>query len=142
MKKKIIILWSVIILVIVSSSYALFRVNVTSGKDFRIVLGTLELEISDTKTEDMIIKENMIPQKESDALTQEGYTFTLKNKGTLSTYYTVFLDDVVPTGETKQKLTDDLLKINFSDSNNNKTYLLSDISDRILEKLVKVKHIH
>ena len=97
-KKKIIILSSILVITIVlafSASYALFRFNVTKNTNFKLTLGTLELVIKDTTTEDKFVLTNVVPMKDETALEQKGYTFTLTNTGTIDSYYSVYLDDIL-----------------------------------------------
>lgn len=97
-KKKIIILSSILVITIVlafSASYALFRFNVTKNTNFKLTLGTLELVIKDTTTEDKFVLTNAVPMKDETALEQKGYTFTLTNTGTIDSYYSVYLDDIL-----------------------------------------------
>ena len=97
-KRKIIILSSILVITIVlafSASYALFRFNVTKNTNFKLTLGTLELVIKDTTTEDKFVLTNVVPMKDETALEQKGYTFTLTNTGTIDSYYSVYLDDIL-----------------------------------------------
>ena len=97
--KKLIIIISVLLLGVIvlalTSSYALFRFNVTKNTNFKLAIGTLELSISDTTTEDKFIMQNTVPTRDEVALSQNGYSFTLTNTGTLDSYYTVYLDDIL-----------------------------------------------
>ena len=132
-KKKLILIISMFIGVIVlalASSYALFTINVTKNTDFKIVLGNLELKITDTNTEDKYILENIVPTKDSVALTQDGYTFTVTNTGSIDSYYTVYLDDILLESE-KERLDNSYLKIDIFNhkTNNHKTSKLTDYNN-------------
>ncbi len=119
-KKKIIviacILFSVIILAL-ASSYALFRMNITKNSNFKLAIGSLQLEIEDTETEDKFVLEKMVPTRDQKALEQEGYTFTITNAGTVDSYYTVYLDDIY-LNEEKERLDNHYIKFNLSTSDN------------------------
>ena len=132
-KKKLILIISMFIGVIVlalASSYALFTINVTKNTDFKIVLGNLELKITDTTTEDKYILESVVPTKDSDALTQDGYTFTITNMGSIDSYYTVYLDDILLESE-KERLDNNYLKLDIFNhkTNNHKTNKLSNYNE-------------
>lgn len=97
-KKKIILIVCVLLSVVIlalASSYALFTFNITKNTNFKITIGSLELSIEDTTTEDKFIMENTVPIKNQDALNQDGYTFTITNTGTIDSYYTIYLDDIL-----------------------------------------------
>ena len=87
-------LFLIVILALVSS-YALFTFNITKNTNFKITIGNLELSIEDTITEDKFIMANIVPTKDQVALNQDGYTFTITNTGTIDSYYTVYLDDIL-----------------------------------------------
>ena len=116
-KKKIIVLSSILIITIVlafSASYALFRFNVTKNTNFKLVLGTLELFIKDTTTEDRFVLTNVVPTKDEVALEQKGYTFTLSNTGTIDSYYSIYLDDIL-LDDAGNRLDDSYVRINLLD---------------------------
>ena len=119
-KKKLIILIVVAVIGVIGlalgSSYALFTFNLTKNSNFKTVVGNLELSISDTTNEDRIIINNLEPKKDSVALTEDGYTFTLTNTGNVDVFYTVYLDDIIPVGETKERIGNNLMKANLSES--------------------------
>ena len=99
-KKKVIIVGGVLLVAVIvalSTSYAMFRFNITKNTNFKLALGTLELTIKDTTTEDKFILENTVPTKDDVALEQDGYKFTLTNTGTIDSYYNIYLDDVLLT---------------------------------------------
>jgi len=123
MKNKKSILLAVILLVVVvlalASSYALFRFNVTKNSNFKLGVGNLELTITDTKTEDKYIMENTVPTKDDVALESDGYTFTLKNKGSIDSYYIVYLDDIL-LSDSGDRLDNSYVKFNlFNHKTNN-----------------------
>ena len=119
-KKKFIILIVVavvgVICIALGASYALFTFNVTKNSNFKTVVGKLELSISDTNTEDRIVMNNAVPKKDSVALEEDGYTFTVTNTGSIDAFYTIYLDDIIPTGETKTRIANNLMHVNLSTS--------------------------
>lgn len=124
----------VILIIALGASYALFTFNVTKNSNFKVKIGTLELSILDTITEDKFIMENTIPTKDEVALTQNGYTFTLKNTGTIDSYYTIYLDDIL-LSEGLERLDSSYIKFSLTNQSNNKniTGKLSDYPDREFE---------
>lgn len=125
----------VVVLTAVGTSYALFKMNITSGTTFKIVTGTLKLEISDSESDGTITLNNLIPMSDATALSQPGYSFTLTNTGSIDSQYTMYLEDVIPSGETKTRISDSLIKVNLTNTttNTSTTYTLSNLTDRVLE---------
>ena len=136
--KKVLLIILIVVGVIglsLATSYALFNFNVTKNTIFKVKAGKLELSISDTNTEDRVIINNLIPTQDSVAVTQNGYNFTITNTGTIDASYTVYLDDVVLQNETRERLSNDLIKVNLSPANSlnaSNTTLLSNLTNRIL----------
>ena len=145
MKKKLMItiLFSFIAIVILAivASYALFTIDITKNKNFKLAIGNLELSINDqgnSFTDGKIVVDNMIPVRDSIGMAQDGFTFTLSNTGTIDANYSIYLDDVVlstlPTG-TDGRLDNSLVRVNLTNITNSTshTYTLSEISNRLLE---------
>ena len=138
-KKKVLIIASVFIVIVllaVGTSYALFRINVTKNTDFKLKVGNLELTINDntnTFTDGKLIINNMVPTKESDALQQTGYNFTLTNTGTIDANYKIYLDDAMVSGSTR--LSDSLIKVNITNTtlNQSRTVSLNELANRIID---------
>ena len=133
--KKIVMLFLIIISVIIvsiSSSYALFKIRKTN--DFRIVLGTLTLTISDNKDKDKILINNLIPTKDNIALNSDGYNFTVSNTGTLKSKYRIYLDDYIEQDKSKERINNDYIKVSITNNETkmNYTYTLKDLDSRIL----------
>ena len=138
-KKKFIILIIIavvgVVLIALGTSYALFTFNVTKNSNFKTVVGNLELSITDTNSEDRIIVNNLEPKKDSVALSEDGYTFTITNTGSLDATYTVYLEDIIPTGETKTRIENSLMHVNLSETNNldsNNSVILGNLTNRVL----------
>lgn len=135
--KKIVLLVMVLFGVVVlalASSYAIFTLNVTKNSNFKVAVGTLELSITDTTTQDKYILEDTVPTKDSVALEGEGYTFTVTNTGTIDSYYTVYLDDVL-LADAGDRLDNSYVKVNLVNNKTgvNDTKMLSDLADRVLD---------
>ena len=138
--KKTILILSIalvaIVLAAVGTSYALFRYKILDGDNFRILVGNLELSLSDNMPNSEIVINNLIPMTEINGMNQEGYTFTLTNTGSIDANYTMYLDDIVPDGETKERIDSSLIKVNITNNTTNvsNTYRLSELTDRVLTK--------
>lgn len=99
MKKNIVIVCILILLAVIigmAGSYALYNFDVTKNTNFKLTVGSLEFQITDNETEDIITLSNLIPTKDSDALndTSNEYSFSIKNKGTINANYQLFFDDI------------------------------------------------
>lgn len=119
--KKFTILCSILLIVIVlafSASYALFRFDITKDNNYKISLGNLELVIEDATNEDMFILENIIPTKDSIALKQDGYSFTITNTGTIDSNYALYLDDIILDLD-KERLNNSYVRFNLVNNNTN-----------------------
>ena len=129
------VILSVVIVLAFATSYALFRFNIMKNSNFKLAIGNLELTIIDTTTEDKYIMESTIPMKDGVALSQEGYTFTIKNTGTIDSYYTVYLDDII-LSDSGDRLDNSYVRFNLlnHETNDSITNTLSNYPeiDRIL----------
>ena len=137
LNKKTLVLVSVLFGVVVlalTSSYALFSLNVTKNSNFKLVVGTLELSITDTVTEDKYILENTVPTKDEVALAGDGYNFTVTNTGTIDSYYTVYLDDIL-LNDAGERLSNSYVKLNFVNNTTNvsTTKMMSELEGRVLD---------
>ena len=122
-KKKVIIVGSMLLVVVIvalSTSYAMFRFNVTKNTNFKLALGTLELTIKDTTTEDKFILKNTVPTKDDVALGEDGYKFTLTNTGTIDSYYSVYLDDIL-LSDVGERLDNSYIRFNLLNESNNQS---------------------
>ena len=122
-KKRLILLICILLGVVslaLASSYALFTFNVTKHTNFKIAIGTLELSINDTTTEDKFIMKSTVPTKDEVALTQDGYTFTLSNTGNIDSYYTVYLDDIL-LSDAGERLGNSYIKLNLLNQKTNQS---------------------
>lgn len=146
-RKKLVIISIIsiigIFILALATSYALFTINVTKNRNFKVVVGNLELSLNDTNQGNTfdngkIVVSNMVPMRDSTGMEQAGYSFTLTNTGTIDASYSIFIDDVVlaelPSG-TDGRLDNSLVRVNLTNITNNttNTYTLSQINDRLLE---------
>ena len=122
-KKKVIIVGSILLVAVIvalSTSYAMFRFNVTKNTNFKLALGTLELTIKDTTTEDKFILKNIVPTKDDVALGEDGYKFTLTNTGTIDSYYSIYLDDIL-LSDAGERLDNSYIRFNLLNESNNQS---------------------
>ena len=85
----VIIMLSVIVLV--GSSYAWYNVSYKSNDINTITAGNLDLVLQNESG--IITLTNTVPQSDSSGLTNSAYSFTVKNNGSISSKYTIYLDD-------------------------------------------------
>ena len=136
--KKTILILSIalvaVVLAAVGTSYALFRYKIIDGDNFKVITGNLELSLSDNAPNSEIVINNLIPMEDETGMQQEGYTFTLTNTGSIDSFYTMYLDDIVPDGETKTRIDSSLIKVNITNNTTNEsnTYRLSEMTERVL----------
>lgn len=98
---KLVIILLLVIVALVGLTYAYLTLTLTGTKSNKIVAGTLSLVLNDTATSGITIS-NAVPMSDSEGLATTAYTFTLQNNGTITSAYTIYLDDVaLGTGETR-----------------------------------------
>ena len=130
-----------IIIVAIATSYALFNINITKDKVFKVAIGNLELTLDDssnTFTDGKIVANNLVPMKDDIGMQKNGYNFTLTNTGTIDANYSIYIDDVVlanlPSNITG-RLDNSVVRVNLTNvtTSESHTYTLSEITDRLLE---------
>ena len=130
-----------IIIVAIATSYALFNINITKDKVFKVAIGNLELTLDDssnTFTDGKIVANNLVPMKDDLGMQENGYNFTLTNTGTIDANYSIYIDDVVlanlPNNIT-ERLDNSVVRVNLTNvtTSESHTYTLSEITDRLLE---------
>lgn len=82
----------IILVVVIAGSYAWLTFAIESDNKNTLRAGTLSLILDDSATEGISI-ENAIPTSEEKGITQEGYTFKLKNNGSIPTDYKITLEN-------------------------------------------------
>ena len=121
--KKLISWWSIIIIVIVLSvSYAVFSYIGTGTKNNTLNTGTLVLSLDETSAAGISLA-NSIPISDTEGTALTAYTFELKNTGSIASNYRIMLvedtDKYTSDGCTENKLPLDNLK--FSLTKNSET---------------------
>ncbi len=97
-----------VIVMLIGLSYAWLQLTLRGTRDLTLTVGTLSLELDDTMSSGIAMSE-VVPVSDEDGLAQEGYTFTLENKGKIASDYTVYLDDLdIMEGQTR--LPDNFIK--------------------------------
>ena len=111
-KNKIflVILLVVFIVIIMGLSYAIFSYNKSGSKINTITLGNLELTLTEGE---MINLSDTYPLTDKEGIATTGYDFTLKNTGTASVNYAIYLDNVTISSP-DVKLDDKYLKYNLT----------------------------
>ena len=133
-RKQVVILTAVIamvLVVLIDTSYAWFVVTKDSEKTVGIKAGNLDLSFDDGGSSDIKISD-MLPISDSDGENSNGYSFRIKNTGSIRSDYIIYLvDKEITTGE--EKLNDKYMK--YSISKNDLLYkkdFVSNMTDDIL----------
>lgn len=113
--KQMLIALLVTLIVLISSSYAWFFVTIKGEKKVVIHAGKLSLNL-DEKASDGINLTNAIPLTDQEGLHTTSYDFTLKNDGTLSNQYTIYLEDITTT---TKKITPEFIKYDLKQTEYN-----------------------
>ena len=79
-----------LVAVLVGSSYAIFSDVSDQGDYNTVTTGTLQLSYEDTQS---LSLSNLYPVSDVEGMTGEGYTFTVRNIGTLPSDYKVMIQD-------------------------------------------------
>lgn len=128
--KTVLALLVMAIVVLLGSSYAWYSLSFTSEKEQSITAGELSLNLGES--DQGINLEGAVPQSDEKGLTNGAYQFSITNNGTLSSMYTVYLDDAeLTTGVTR--MSDTVLKYNLIKNGfNNGVEYLSNLNNRLL----------
>ncbi len=121
-----------VILLGLGTSYALFTYNVTKNKNFKVVVGDLELSIEDAETDDVFIMEYVVPTKDKNALEQKGYEFTVTNTGSIESFYVIYLDDIFLEAEVERLKNSDI-KVNLTNHKTEESITKKLDEERVLE---------
>ena len=93
-KSLIIVIVAILIAILIGLSYAWFGIVRNSNSINKIKAGSLEMTLDDTATEGIKLL-NEVPRSYLQGMKTEEYTFTLTNTGTITSDYTIYLDDVL-----------------------------------------------
>lgn len=116
---------------LISGSFAWLQFQIEGTKRTTMEAGNMTI-IFDGNFTDGIIETNFVPMYEKVALRQDGYQFTIENRGTVHATYQVTLEDIPLTDETL-RVEDRLIRYSVSDSlGMRKSGLLSDTENRVL----------
>ncbi len=97
------------VLMLIGLSYAWLQLTLRGTKELTILTaGNLELELDDTMAGGISFTE-AVPVTNEEGLSQEGYTFTLENKGNVTSDYTIYLDDL-DLAEGQNRMKDSFIK--------------------------------
>lgn len=112
--KELIVAVFVVLLLIITGSYAWLTLTKTSDKVNVIKAGSLSMELDDTATEGIELI-NTIPMSYQQGMETEEYTFILKNNSSVASEYSVSLDDAKdesgnPLVSTTEKLGDNYIR--------------------------------
>ncbi len=97
------------VLMLIGLSYAWLQLTLRGTKELTILTaGNLELELDDTMTGGISFTE-AVPVSNEEGMSQDGYTFTLENKGNVTSDYTIYLDDL-DLAEGQNRMQDSFIK--------------------------------
>ncbi len=97
------------VLMLIGLSYAWLQLTLRGTKELTILTaGSLELELDDTMAGGISFTE-AVPVSNEEGLSQDGYTFTLENKGNVVSDYTIYLDDL-GLAEGQNRMQDSFIK--------------------------------
>ena len=135
--KKTILILSIalvaVVLAAVGTSYALFRYKVIDGDKFKIMTGHLELSLSDDVANAEVVVNNLMPMTEEIGMAQEGYSFRLTNTGSINSVFTVYIDDVVPSSVSGDRIPNNLMRAGLTNKTTGRTYVTKLDESRIFE---------
>ncbi len=100
-KDRMVLIISILILVVllIGVSFAYLVTTLTGDKEYIVRAGSLNLILTENNE---ITLEGQIPEEDSVGMSQDGFTFSVENKGNIETEYTVYLDDIeLSEGETR-----------------------------------------
>lgn len=133
--KELIVAIFLVLMLLITGSYAWYQYNFSSEKVHIIKAGNLKVVLDDSMGEGILLS-NAIPISDSKGLRTKAYTFTLENLGSVASNYTIYLDDV-GLAEAEIPMRDDYIKYSLTKNGGTPTTdLLSTIGEnpnRILE---------
>lgn len=91
-KKTVLIIFFVLVLLF-GVTYSFFFLKISSSKNNVLVAGSLSVSLDENFSNEINIS-NAIPMSDSDGLETKAYSFSLKNDGTISSEYSIYLDDM------------------------------------------------
>ena len=111
-KMKLIYILIFTLILFMGATFSWLNYQLNSSKTNVLKSGSLSL-ILDESTTDGILIEKAIPVSDGDGLSQDGYTFSLVNKGNTSANYKIYLDDL-DLEENKTRMIDSAVKYSLT----------------------------
>ena len=91
--KELIVAIVIVLIIIISGSYAWFKIQKTSETVNKIKVGNLELKLDDSASEGIKLI-NEVPMSYQQGMATKEYTFTLTNSSSIAMDYTISLEDI------------------------------------------------
>lgn len=91
--KKIVLIIFFVLVLLFGVTYSFFFLKISSSKNNVLVAGSLSVSLDENFSNEINIS-NAIPMSDSDGLETKAYSFSLKNDGTISSEYSIYLDDM------------------------------------------------
>ena len=111
------------VVMLIGLSYAWLQLTLRGTKDLTLTAGTLSLVLDDSM-EGGVSMDSVVPVTDDEGKSQEGYTFTLENNGSIDSNYTIYLDDLA-LDEGQTKMNDEFIKFSLTKEGQEETLLLS-----------------
>lgn len=130
--KEMLIAILLVLILIITGSYAWVKLRLDSTKQQVIKAGSLKLTLDESMSDGILIK-NAIPMSDRRGLETKEYRFTLSNNGTTNSSYTIYINDL-PLEEGQTRMTDNNVKYSLiKDGGTPKTEVLSNLVNRSLD---------
>jgi len=111
------------VVMLIGLSYAWLQLTLRGTKDLTLRAGNLSLVLDDSM-EGGISMDSVVPVADEEGKSQDGYTFTLENNGSIASQYTIYLDDLA-LDEGQTKMDDAFIKMSLTKENQEEVLLLS-----------------
>lgn len=110
--KELIVAIFLVLLLLITGSYAWYKYNFRSDTVHIIKAGNLRLVLDDSMSDGILIN-NAVPVSDKKGLEGKVYTFTLENLGSADANYTLYFDDLALTEE-EERMKDSHIKYSLT----------------------------
>jgi len=111
------------VVMLIGLSYAWLQLTLRGTKDLTLRAGNLSLVLDDSM-EGGISMDSVVPVTDEEGKSQDGYTFTLLNNGSIASSYTIYLDDLA-LDEGQERMSDAFIKMSLTKEGEEEVLLLS-----------------
>ncbi len=111
---------------IIGTSYAVFTVTASGQNESKVTIGNFDIQFQE-ETGSTLTLSNERPLRDSQGLSQDPYTFTITNQGTIDAKYRIYLEGKT---EEENQLAKNYLKLGYNKSENAPTIVkLADLDE-------------